>query len=111
MTQQHRVGSHKTSVRTQDGRTIVRYHATDVVDADANRVRYNTGGWHTPTTKTRMNQASNQFGLGHSISQRAGTWHVKTDGGTFPFVDNDIVIDRRTGRPIRRGQHSPFHYR
>lgn len=54
----------------------------------------NSGGWRTVTTKTRMNQAANQFGLGYGVYQRKGEWFVDTpDGQTLEFKDG-MMIDR-----------------
>jgi hypothetical protein len=53
-------------------RTQVWYHSTCVVEFDKDVIKLCTGGWRTATTKTRMNQASNQFGLGYSVYQKRG---------------------------------------
>jgi hypothetical protein len=51
----------------------------------------NTDGWKTPTTKTRMNQASAQYGLGYHVYQKAGQWYIQLDNGTvLDFFDNQI---------------------
>lgn len=51
----------------------------------------------TVTTKRKMNQAANQFGLGYGVFQRKGDWFVTTRGGEFPFKDG-MRIDRGSGR-------------
>ena len=78
MANQWRVGSHATSIRTDgDGWTRVRYHSTDVVSFKNGEVILNSGGWRTNTTKTRMNQANNQFGLGYRVFQKNHDWFVE----------------------------------
>lgn len=54
-----------TSVYEDQGDICIRYHATEVVRFNGKRIILNGGGWRTNTTKTRMNQAANQYGLGY----------------------------------------------
>ena len=61
MSQQSRIGRTATSIYTENGFTSVRYHSTEVVKFNHEKIILNTGGWHTFTTKTRMNQASRQL--------------------------------------------------
>lgn len=88
MAQQHQVGRTATTISTEDGETRVTYHSTAVVKFTAKRVTLNSGGWMTATTKTRMNQASRQFGLGYSVFQKMYVWYVRLpDGSGVPFED------------------------
>jgi len=96
MARQDTVGSHKPKVSTKEGKTVVTYHATDVVGFDGNTVVLNTGGWKTPTTKTRMNQAANQYDLGYSVYQRKGQWFVDTDGKTIPFEGDTVEFPKKS---------------
>lgn len=86
-----------TNIYQENGYTVVRYHSTAVVQFNARVVKLHSGGWHTATTKTRMNQAANQFGLGYQVVQRDFSWYVITKAGEFDFVDG-ITIDRETGK-------------
>lgn len=88
MAQQHRLGKTATTVATHDGFTRVTYHSTVVVTFNDAQFSLNSGGWHTATTKTRMNQASHQFGLGYTVFQRDGHWFVNYRGQDTPFTDN-----------------------
>ena len=95
MAQQSMVGTHRTNIRTEDGSTRVRYHNTDVVSFDRDLVTLDTGGWETATTKLRMNQASNQFGLGYRVYQKDFDWFVETpNGNEVPFTGNIISFNR-----------------
>lgn len=87
------IGSHKTNISTANGVTQVRYHSTVVVEFDADQVTLNSGGWRTVTTKTRMNQASNQFGLGFQVFQKQHEWFVENHGQVYPFEDG-MTINR-----------------
>lgn len=95
MARQNKIGTHATSIK-QDGDDItVRYHQTDVVTVKGPLVVLNTGGWFTPTTKTRINQAANQFGLGFSVRQKNYTWYVKRPGyADTPFQGDSISFIR-----------------
>ena len=95
MSQQHKVGSHKTSVFTDsEGFTNVVYHSTPVVkfSESKDKIILNSGGYRTNTTKTRINQASNQFRLGFTVFQKKFDWFIKNAiGETLPFSDNMIL--------------------
>lgn len=55
-----------------DDRLAIRLHATDVVTYTKDgKVILDSGGWHTPTTKDRMNNFSPAY-----ISQSAGVWYL-----------------------------------
>lgn len=96
MVQQHKVSGVATSVRTEGGTTIVRYHNTDVVKFNSERITLDSGGWMTSTTKTRMNQASNEYGLGFNVHQDDGKWFVRHGGEHVPFRDG-MVLSRQGG--------------
>ncbi len=83
MSQQHRIGRVATSVkgRMKNGLLSVVYHATEVVKVEDGFITLDHGGWLTTTTKTRMNQASNQFGLGFYVFQKAGEWFITLPTG------------------------------
>ena len=91
MAQQNRVGSVHTTVRNRDGVLSVVYHSTEVVKADAESITLDSGGWRTATTKTRINQAANEHGLGFSIFQKAGAWFVNHQGHVLSFRDGMTI--------------------
>ena len=88
------IGNHKTSVFTLEDTTYVKYHWTNVVEFNEETITLNTGGWYTPTTKTRMNQTSNQFGLGFRVYQKDFDWFVEYDNKTFEFLGDSITLNR-----------------
>jgi hypothetical protein len=94
MARTNKVGTHKTTVTQVDGVLTVRYHSTDVVVATPTTVKLNTGGWFSNTTKSRMNQAAAQFGLGYSVYQKRGSWFVDTNGKTVKFDGDTIEFAR-----------------
>jgi len=72
---------------------FVRYHDTDVVTVKNGEVALNTGGWKTVTTKRRMNQASNQFGLNYHVFQEDNEWYVMWNGIVYPFPNDSITLN------------------
>jgi len=94
MTQQHSLGTHKTHVRSSGSAIVVRYHNTDVVKFTPKTITLNAGGWKTATTKTRMNQASSQYGLGYTVTQKDYEWFVRYRGKTMKFKGNKLTFRR-----------------
>lgn len=117
MAQQNRVSGRATTVRPtalyqyqpiEAGRDfgqlrnclVVTYHDTDVVIASGSDltgydVILNTGGWKTATTKTRMNQFSNEYGLPFNVYQRDYTWYIAVPGKADDIVFDDTAIHLR----------------
>lgn len=89
MVQTKEVRGVATSIRVEDGWTIVRYHSTDVVRFNQSTIILDTGGWNTATTQTRMNQASNQFELGYRVYRKQFTLYVK-------WMDKEYRLDGPT---------------
>lgn len=87
MAQQSKLGHVGTSVTQSHGFQRVVYHQTEVVKFNRGKIVLNTGGFFTSTTKTRMNQASNQFGLGYRVFARNGEWFVEFRHKVYPFKD------------------------
>lgn len=88
------LGTHKTTIKHEDGKTAVRYHWTDVVTFDNNTITLDTGGYDTVTTKRRMNQASDTFGLGFGVYQKNFKWFVEYKGKTIPYPNNTLELKR-----------------
>jgi len=93
MVQTRKVSGVKTRVTHTATGLIVRYHSTDVVVVHNGEVTLNTNGWKTVTTKRRMNQAANQFGLGYYVFQEHHDWYVCWNGIVYPFLHDSIVLN------------------
>lgn len=91
MAQTAKLGTVATSVEVRGEWTFIRYHDTDVVRFSPDEVILDTGGWFTATTKSRMNQAANQFDLGFRVSQIKGDWLVLRPDGTVAVFDGHIM--------------------
>ena len=94
MTQNNKVGTVATSVFNDNGVMKCVYHHTIVVEWDNKHITLDTGGWQTLTTKTRMNQVSNQYGLGYQVYQEDFNWYVMYKGEVIPFNDNSLKLVR-----------------
>lgn len=94
MAQMSKVGAINTTTAVQLFQRFVKvtYDKTDVVVVQGNRLTLDTGGYYTKTTKTRMNQASNQFELKYWVFQRNKQWFVEYRGEVLPFVNGKCEI-------------------
>lgn len=99
MSQQNKIGTHKTSIFAEDGLMRVVYHETAVVSFNDSKIILNTGGWQTNTTKTRMNQTSNQFALGFQVYQKNFDWFVSYKNQTIKFEGETLELDRNAEYP------------
>ena len=98
MAQTMKLGKHATKVtRNKDalGSIMrVKYHQTYIVTVTDTEIILAHGWWKTASTKTRMNQASNQYDLGYQVYQKAGEWYVDFKGVTYPFDGESILLIR-----------------
>jgi hypothetical protein len=89
------VGKHATTVATgPDGFTVVTYHSTQVVRFNHKKIKLDTGGRQTVTTRARMNQASNQYVLGFRVFQKNFELFAEFKGRTLPFKGHTITLNR-----------------
>lgn len=93
MSRLSQIGKRATSIKTENGKTAITYHSTDVVTFDEKSITLNTSGWFTNTTKNRMNQTSNQFDLEFCVFQKNGNWFVEFQGTTVEF-ENGMTLER-----------------
>ena len=78
-----KIGRHETTIGMMpfdsDWFAKVRYHDTDVVSFGLIECLLDTGGWYTPTTKKRMNQTAQEYGLDFHVFQKKQPWKTKHD--------------------------------
>ena len=84
-----------TAIHTDDKFTHFCYHKTVVVSFNHTHIILDTGSWWTATTKRRMNQASEMFGLQFTVIQTKGNWFVEYNGKTIPFNNNNSIVFHR----------------
>jgi len=71
-----------------DGCGSVVYVHTPIVSWDNESITLRSDGWETVTTKKKMNQSANQFGLNFTVFQENNEWFVCTPKGeTVDFLD------------------------
>ena len=69
-------------------------------DNKKGEVTLNTGGWLTPTTKVRMNQTANAYGLGFNVYQKDFNWFVeKANGQVIEFESNSVTFQNPLAIP------------
>jgi hypothetical protein len=77
MPRNDKLSKYRTSWHTDIHGGLVKYINTIIVKWDGSKnITLNSDGWQTVTTKRKMNQASNQFGLGYTVYQHKGEWFV-----------------------------------
>ena len=82
-----------TKVLSQDGRTQVIYHGSVIVCFNSNKVILSSHGWRTSSTKQRINQASEEFGLGFTVYQKNWNWYVNCKGGSLDIASSQVFHD------------------
>jgi hypothetical protein len=91
MTQMAQISRNNTAIIKGEDYVAVVLHRTPVVkvgDGLGGVITLNSGGWRTPTTKTRMNQVANAWELGFNVYQKDFEWYVSmADGEVREFAD------------------------
>ena len=77
-----------------NGNTAIRLHLTDIiVKRKGGKTELNSGGWHTVTTKDRINRFS-----GYRVYSNKGQWTISNgDGRSVPFYDGIVLPDALAG--------------
>lgn len=102
MARYNRLSTYRTTWEHDATRGSVIYVNTRIVAWDGEHVTLNSGGWQTVTTKRKMNQAANQFGLRFCVYQRNFEWFVDiknpayVPGGASPYW-RGLAIPYRDG--------------
>ena len=94
------IGDNTVEYFTPDGTRVIRFHHTDIVKvAPSGIVTLNSGGWHTPTTKERIN--------GHTdvrIYQNKRVWYVSAQGKDLGIFQDGMTYDPATGEATGTGK-------
>ena len=116
MSRYNEVGKHATTVIRNGASIEVYYHGTCVVRATEDRVTLDTGNvtstWNpnrpsrgprlgSVTTVRRMNQASEQYGLGFRVWVQRKEIYISTAFGQYQYEGKPITFDRRSGALVR----------
>ena len=95
----NKITTNNTAVSTIGTTTTVTLYGTKIVEFTPEKITLKTGGFKTATTKKRMNEVSNVFGLGYRIFSKRGQWVVDFDGRELDLIGADtasgyMTIDR-----------------
>lgn len=79
-----RIANNTWAERRDDETIAIRLHQTDIITLNLDgRVTLDSGGWHTVTTKERLNRFAP---LVRVYSEKA-VWYVRLNGADIPYVD------------------------
>ena len=56
-------------------------------------LKLNTGGWHSVTTKSRLNAILQELIAGARVFQKNFDWHLSYNNQTVDFWDNMILVN------------------
>lgn len=92
---------------------VVTYHDTNVVEFTDGMIFLSVGTYtdangktrqyRTATTKRRMNQASEYFGLGYKVFQRNFKWYIEERNGAVNEWDSSqsiIMLNKENAHPV-----------
>lgn len=110
----NKLSNYHTTWEHDATRGSVTYIHTRIVAWDGDTVTLNSDGWQTVTTKRKMCQAANQFGLRFCVYQKSGEWFVDVrnprdvfeatgnywQGLKIPFRDG-MAFNKWTGEIVR----------
>ena len=72
--------------------TIVLHRtAIAVYDHNTQALKLNTGGWHSNTTKSRLNAILSEVKYGCRVFQKQFDWYLSTNNQTVDFWDGMIL--------------------
>ena len=66
-------------------------HNIATVDHATNAVKLSSCGWHTPTTKSRLNAILSEVKYGCRVFQKQFDWYLSTNNQTVDFWDGMIL--------------------
>ena len=67
--------------------------AIAVYDHNTEALKLNTGGWHSVTTKSRLNAILEEVKYGCKVFQKQWDWFVSFNNSTQSFFDGMILLD------------------
>jgi len=73
------------------GVTAVKLYATEIVVFSKDKIRLNTGGYNTVTTRRRMNEVSEEFNLGYKVFSKDFNIMVRYKGEDIHFWINGTI--------------------
>lgn len=88
------IGTTGTKIWNDNGHFAVQLYATVVYDETRETITLNNGGWVTPTTVRRINQAFKHRGhLGVVFIRNGEMYFRRGDNPALPFKDQKFVVE------------------
>lgn len=78
MARMDKLSNYRTVVTCTNGRIMVVYVETLIVDVSHDEITLDMGGYDTVTTRRKMQQAANQFGLPYKVYRRDFQTYVRS---------------------------------
>ena len=94
MVRMDKLSTYCTTIAQAGDLTAITYHKTQIVAFDRHNIVLRTGGWDSVTTRRKMNQAANQFGLGYSVYRDKGESYVRTPTGAVVPLTDEVAMRR-----------------
>lgn len=94
MAQTSRISKNNTvTLDNRDGSKSCILHKTEILRwwPEQRKVRIDTGGWFTATTRTRLMQCFNEWGLPFSVSFAQSGNSVRVNGSDRTFGASDVL--------------------
>ncbi len=95
MAQQELNRARGTRCRGDHENGYVLFHDTMVANWSDMEIRLSTGGFQTPSTKRRMNQAAEVFQLGYHVYQDGYSFYASYKGEKYRFNGDGRLTLRR----------------
>lgn len=102
MARTDKLSTYRTAWEHDATRGSVTYIRTRIVAWEGDTVTLNSDGWRTVTTKRKMCQAANQFGLRFCVYQKRGEWFVDIKNPAYT-LDGDAPYWQGLAIPYRDG--------
>lgn len=95
MSRSDKLSMYKTTISYSENKDFmtITYHATPIVRVNDKEIILNFGGYDTVTTRRKMNQASQQFGLGYSVFREKGKTYIAYKHHKTEYNGSMIIIE------------------
>lgn len=102
MAQTDRISRNNTRIESGPGGRQVWLHKTCILEERADgSIRLYTGGWNTVTTRTRINQAANEWRLGFQVGFAGGRFTARVRFGENDYRELESADNRELIIPAR----------
>lgn len=98
-TKSHIVSNNTFEYVRPSGAKVIRLHYTDIVEylPDNAGIKLDSGGWRTPTTKARINDA---LPSGVSVYQDKGIWYIRNRSLWVVTFEDGMIVPMDGSSPV-----------